>query len=104
MRHGTDLAAEVRVPVWDVLLGGETEMTGIDGTRLVVTIPPCAQPDTMLRLRGQGMPVPANETRDVPPEHRQHRGDLLLRVRVVMPQTLSPQHRDAIEKIRLTAR
>jgi len=51
-----NLLTDIQIEVWDLLLGGTVEVTGIDGARMSVTIPPGFDPTGRLRLAGQGMP------------------------------------------------
>lgn len=55
-----------------------------------VTVPPATQPDTVLRLYGKGLPHFGGG----------QRGDLLLRLRVVVPERITPAERELYERLR----
>jgi curved DNA-binding protein len=83
-RAGADLACEVPITLAEALLGAEVPLESLRG-RLLVKIPPGVQPGQNLRLTGQGLPVLRGS----------RRGDLLVRIRVVLPAPLSGRARDA---------
>ena len=57
VRVGDDLKAEFDVPVWDAALGVTIGFKGIDGSEVVVEVPPGTQPGTEFVVEGGGMPV-----------------------------------------------
>jgi DnaJ-class molecular chaperone len=83
-RHGANLTRELPVTLREALLGAEVPVTTLGGKRLLLTIPAGTQPGRTIRLTGQGMPrLKGGE-----------RGDLLVRVKVVLP-TLDEAGRSA---------
>ena len=89
-QKGADLYTEVTVPIFDALLGGETQVPTLTG-RLLLTIPPETQNGRVFRLTGQGMP------------HREKpatRGDLYVTVRVTLPSNLSEQEMELVRRLR----
>jgi curved DNA-binding protein len=78
-RDGDDLRSVVEVDAFTAAVGGEVRVPTIDGT-VTLKIPPLTQADRVFRLRGKGMP-----RRDNPSE----RGDLFVRVKLVLPEPLS---------------
>lgn len=88
-RDGLNLTVEQRVPVWDMIMGGETEVGSIDGARFVVDIPPLSDNHMQLRLRGRGL-------RD----SRGNQGDLFVKLACVLPKSISPELAEAIKKYR----
>jgi molecular chaperone DnaJ len=74
-RDGANLVRELPVTLREALLGAEVPVTTLAGKRLLLTIPAGTQPGRTIRLAGQGMP----RLKDGPP------GDLVVRVRVVLP-------------------
>jgi DnaJ-class molecular chaperone len=75
-REGANLVRELPVTLREALLGAEVPVTTLAGKRLLLTIPAGTQPGQAIRLAGQGMPrLKGGE-----------RGDLLVRVKVVLPQ------------------
>jgi len=90
-RRSDDLVAEVPVPVEDAVLGGEAHIETIAGKRIAVTIPPLTQNGRTIRLGGLGMPRL---------DGKKGHGDLLAKVRVVLPEKLSDRERELFEKLR----
>jgi molecular chaperone DnaJ len=88
-RHGRDLWRVEAVSVVDAVLGTEVEAPTLEGPTNV-SIPPGTQPDTVLRLRGKGLPGFGHD----------RRGDFYLRVRVQVPEHLSSAERDLYERLR----
>ena len=90
-RRGNDLVTETEVPVWLAALGGDVQVRTLAGSGNF-TIPPETQNGRTFRLRGQGMPI-YGRTAD-------GRGDLLVKVKVLMPERLSDQERDLFDQLR----
>lgn len=88
-RHGADLWRLQELSLLDAVLGAELAVATLDGSAKV-KVPPGTQPDTVLRLRGKGLP------------HFGHagRGDLLLRLNVQVPAHLSTEERSLYEQLR----
>lgn len=93
-RQGADLWRAETVSIVDATLGTTLQVPTLDGPA-TVTIPPGTQPDTMLRLRGKGLPEFGAEGR---------RGDLYLRVRVHVPERLAAEERQLYERLRRLSR
>jgi len=93
-RRGDDLYAEVDVPYLDAILGGEVPVRTIDG-RVMLKIPPLTQNGQTFRLAGKGMPVLGAPGR---------RGDMYAKVRVRLPDRLSPEEKRLLEELREGAR
>ncbi len=90
-RDHDDLRTEVEVPLYTAILGGEVVVPTPKG-KLALTIPPETQPGRVFRLRGQGMP----KLNGQPGE----RGDLLVRVKLVLPSNLSEKERALFRQLR----
>jgi curved DNA-binding protein len=84
-----DLHCEVTVPVWTAALGGTVDVPTITG-RATMTIPPGTQEGQTFRLRGQGMPHLRGAGA----------GDELVKVRLTLPQPLTPRDRELFEEMR----
>lgn len=91
-RHGRDLYRIETIDVVDAVLGADIEVPTLEG-RVPAKVEPGAQPDTILRLRGRGLPQFGGGAR----------GDLYVRVHVHIPQRLSDQQRRLFEQLRATA-
>jgi DnaJ-class molecular chaperone len=89
-RRGDDLHGEVEVPVVDAVLGGEVTVQTIDG-RVALRIPELTQNGRQFRLAGKGMPVLGQPGK---------RGDLFVKVRVLLPDHLDPEERKHWEALR----
>jgi molecular chaperone DnaJ len=79
-RQGDDLIHDLQISFSQAALGGEHEIPTPYGTEQL-HIPPGTQPETVLRLRGRGLPVLGQESK----------GDLLVRVRVWTPERLTDE-------------
>jgi len=87
-RRGPDLILDVPVTYAEAALGAEVEVPTPDG-RISLKVPPGSQDGKMLRIRGQGAPKLKGSGR----------GDLLARLRVVVPTKLTKAEREAIENL-----
>lgn len=92
-RRGDDLLVDVDVPMLDAILGGEVPLQTIDG-RVMLKVRELTQNGTQIRLGGKGMPHLGNPSK---------RGDLLARVRVQIPATLTDEQRKLFEQLRSQA-
>jgi len=88
-RKGDNLYVEVAVPLATVVLGGEVPVDTLKG-KIMLRIPPETQNGNTFRLAGQGMPRLGKSTR----------GDLLARVKVVLPTKLSVQEKELFQRLK----
>lgn len=88
-RDGLNLYTEHKVSIWDLILGGQTEVRNVEGNGLVVTVPPNTQPMTTLRLRQQGIQ-----------NRNGQQGDLFVKLQAEIPKNISPELLDAIRNHR----
>jgi DnaJ-class molecular chaperone len=86
-----DLQLELPVAPWEAALGAKVSVPTLDGT-VEMTIPPESQGGQRLRLRGQG-----------PRRQGDRRGDLYVRLKVVVPPKLTPAERELFEKLANTS-
>jgi len=86
-RKGDDLYCEVPITFAEAALGAEIEVPTLDG-RVKVRVPPGTQSGQLLRLAGLGMPKRSGG-----------RGDLYVRVKIVVPRNLTPRERELIEEL-----
>lgn len=79
---GANVTTEIDVSVWACITGKQITVRGILGDSLMLTLPQRTQPGTMLRMRGQGLPI-------------RHgigtRGDLIVKIRAKLPDQISPE-------------
>jgi molecular chaperone DnaJ len=92
-RRGSDLIIEVPVTYAEAALGAEVEVPTPDD-KISLKIPPGTQDGRMLRVGGKGAPKLKGSGR----------GDLLARVRVVVPTKLSKAEREAVENLQKVSR
>ena len=92
VRDGADLWRTETISVADAALGTELSVPTLGGTA-TAKVPRGTQPDTVLRLRGKGLP-----------EFGGHgRGDLYLRVKIRIPEKLGQEERGLYERLRQLA-
>ena len=89
-RRSTDLYTDVRISLFDALLGGETNVETITG-KVSLTIPAGSQNGQRIRLSGRGMPSLKR------PEEK---GDMFVTLRPQLPKDLTDEERELIEKFR----
>jgi curved DNA-binding protein len=89
-RKGKDLYKHATIPLTTAVLGGEVEVTTINGKGLRLKIPPTTQTGQVFRLKGHGMPAVGK------PDER---GDLYATVDVELPRQLSPEQREHFEAL-----
>jgi len=93
-RKGADLVTEAGVALEDAVLGGEVEVQTLSGKRVALKLPPLTQNGRVFRLAGLGMPRLDEKRKN------KARGDLLVRVRVLLPESLSARERELFERLR----
>jgi DnaJ-class molecular chaperone len=86
-RKGSDLHREVPIALREALLGGEVRVQTLTGT-VMLRIPPETQNGRVFRLAGKGLPKFRGDGR----------GDLFVKVRVVLPSGLSAEAKAAAER------
>ena len=87
VRDENDLVYNLLLTVPQAAMGGAIEIPTLDGA-VKLKIEPGTQPGKMLRLRGKGLPE-VNSSR---------RGDMIVNVSVYIPETLSKDEKQAMEK------
>lgn len=88
-RDGAHLQGTLQISLLDAVLGSTVTFESLEG-RINVKIPAGTQPESILRLKNNGLPMPNSKAR----------GDLLLKVTVVIPQTLNKDERRLYENLR----
>lgn len=89
VRDGNDLLYNVFVSFPEAVLGDSAEIPTLEG-KVKVKVEPGTQPGKILRLRGKGLP-------DV---NGYGKGDLLVKVNVWIPKTLSKEDKKIVEKLK----
>ncbi len=86
-RRGDDLEIEVPVTYAEAALGARVEVPTLD-SKIAITVPPGSGDGRALRVAGHGAPSPTGDTR----------GDLIARLRVDVPGSLTDEQREALER------
>lgn len=87
-----NLQVELPVAPWEVALGARVNVPTLDGP-IEMTIPPGVQGGQRLRLRGQGLN-----------RRRGGRGDLYVKLKIVLPTNLTAEERELFEKLAQVSR
>jgi len=90
--RGDDLELELPIAPWEAVLGTRVEVPTIDG-QVEMTIPAGAQSGQKLRLREQGLN-----------KRRGGRGDLYVKLKIVVPKQVSEEERRLHEELRRVSR
>jgi curved DNA-binding protein len=73
-------------------MGGETKVETLSGD-VILTIPAGTQPGQTFKLSGKGMPILKKKKKF---------GDLFVKIQVQMPQNLTKEQKELIEKLKKT--
>lgn len=87
-RDNLTLYTKRKISIWDLILGTTIQIKNIFGDCLELNIPPGTQPETLMRVRGQGL------------KNKVTAGDLMLRIHSEIPLDIAPELIDAIGKYR----
>jgi len=88
---GSDLKYYLDLSYPEMVLGGEFEIPIIEGGKIKIKVKELTQPSSILRIKGKGML--SNHTTD-------ERGDLLIEVNVVIPEKITPEEKELLEKLK----
>ena len=88
-RDGINILSEVEVSYLQAILGAEVTIQTVDGEE-ELAVPAGAQPDTVLRLEGKGVPKLGNPVA---------RGDHLITVKVQIPKRVSSEERELLVQL-----
>lgn len=89
-REGTNLIVDRTISVWDAMLGLNMDLKTLDQKTLNINIPAGTQPDSVLRMAGEGLPDMRNRVR----------GNLLLRIKIDIPRNLDQHHKQLIQQLK----
>jgi molecular chaperone DnaJ len=88
-RDGADVLLDMPVSVSEAALGTEVRVPAPDGTRVKLKLPAGTQDGRVLRVAGKGAPKLKGK------DH----GDLLVKVKVVVPKDLTDEQRELYERL-----
>lgn len=88
-RNGLNLTQEYTLSVWDLILGTEITVADILGNNFKVTIPSNTQPNSVFRLKGQGLRSRSGQS-----------GDLFIKIQARIPTVIDPELREMIQQKR----
>lgn len=86
-REGYDVVTDEEIPFTQAILGTELPVETVDG-KVTIKIPSGTQPGTVIRLRGKGIPHLRGNGR----------GDQYVRVKVVLPKTVSSKQKELLKE------
>ena len=89
-REGATLFLEKEISVWDAILGTSVEITTLDLKKLSINIPQGTQPDTTLRITGEGLPN----------MRTRQKGHLMLKIKVLIPKNLNNNQIEQIKQLK----
>jgi molecular chaperone DnaJ len=88
-RDGSNLIMALPVKLTDALLGSTVSIETIEGKMIEVKIPPMKRAEELLRVAGKGIPNEGS-----------HRGDLIIRLEVALPNKLSSKAKKTVEDLK----
>jgi molecular chaperone DnaJ len=86
-RDGSNLTIGLPVSFAEAALGGDVEVPTLDGPAVTLRLKPGTQSGSRHRVKGKGV------------VSQKVAGDLIVTVHVMVPQTLSGEEREAIERL-----
>ena len=89
-RHNSDIICEVKIPYTTAALGAEIEVPTLEESFTKLKIPPGTLSGKIFRLKGKGIPFLGSE----------QRGDMHVRVAIIVPKRLSEEHRAVLEQLK----
>lgn len=87
--NNTNLYTVIEISAIDAMLGGETEVVGLDGKRFNLKIHPGTQPNVKMRIANQGLYHQGSEVR----------GHLYVTVNVNIPKNLTNDQKELLKKL-----
>ncbi len=88
-REGNDLHLEVTIDLYKAILGGNSTLKTF-GDTVKLNIPPESQHGSILKIKGQGMPIYSNPTQ---------RGDLFIKLNIKIPKNLTQKEIELFKEL-----
>ena len=89
-RNQNNIHSEIKIDAVDAMLGSNVEFTNLDNSKILVRVPPGAQPGQQLRIAGKGLVN--NNSKIV--------GDLLLNIKISVPKNLSEDQKNLLKQFK----
>lgn len=89
-RQANDLYTTADIDLYTAVLGGETIVETMDGSKIKLKVPPGTQNDTKVRVKEKGFPVYKQEGK---------KGDLYVTYRVAIPTQLSEKEKELFTEL-----
>lgn len=89
-RRGDDVLTTIDVNVFDAITGCKMSVKGLDGKYFDVEIPKCSEEDSIVTCKGKGLPRYSDT----------YVGNLICRIHIKMPKSLSDSQIKAIKEIK----
>ena len=89
-RQGADILCEHTVDFWDLILGTAIKVALPNRSTLEITVDAMTEPNTVVRARGQGLPLKSGSGK----------GDVLVRLQARIPKDIPPGLRDTLAQMR----
>ncbi len=87
-KEGFNLVMDLSIKLSEALLGGEHLISTLDGD-ITLKIPTGTNSGTILRVKNKGVPTGPNR-----------RGDLYVRIKVILPEKLSKEAKKLVEELK----
>ena len=89
-READSLWLDKNISVWDAILGCKLDVLTIDRKNIQISVPPGTQSDTVLSCKHEGLPNMRSR----------QRGNLLIKIKVVIPKNINDVQRQKIEEVK----
>lgn len=88
--HGLDLITPLTIDAFDAILGCTRQVLGLDEKIFEIKIPPGCQPNTKLKIAGQGLYKYQSDVK----------GNMYVRLNISIPRNLTAQQLDIVQSIK----
>jgi DnaJ-class molecular chaperone len=89
-REGSTILTEKEISVWDAILGTSINIETLDKKTLSIAIPAGTQPETVMRVTGEGLPQMRSR----------QRGHLLVKIKVTIPKNINNEQVEKIKELK----
>lgn len=86
---GLDLSTTLTVNCFQAIIGSEQTVLGLDGKQFLIKTPPGCQPDTKLKIAGEGLPAFQKDIK----------GNLYIKIKITIPTDLDDNDLEQIRKL-----